>query len=114
MPASVPAPYATKGFGGATVEIVFIDEAGRTTKQVAEFRNLVQRVDLVIGYISSGNCLAVAPVAEELKKLTVFFDCGTPRIFEDASLQVRVPHHGRRDHGQRRRCALRARPQPEA
>src|SRR5262249_23916703 len=49
--------------------------------------NLVQRsnVDLVIGYISSGNCLAVAPVAEELKKLTTFFDCGTPRIFEDAS-----------------------------
>jgi len=47
----------------------------------------VQRhnVDLVIGYISSGNCLAIAPVAEELKKFTNFFDCGTPRIFEDAS-----------------------------
>jgi branched-chain amino acid transport system substrate-binding protein len=52
---------------------------------VTEFRNLVQRdkVDMVIGYVSSGNCLAVAPVAEELKKLTNFFDCGTPRIFED-------------------------------
>ena len=24
-------------------------------------------------------------MAEELKKLTIFFDCGTPRIFEDAS-----------------------------
>jgi branched-chain amino acid transport system substrate-binding protein len=54
---------------------------------VSEYRDLVQRqnVDAVIGYISSGDCLAVAPVAEELKKLTVFFDCGTPRIFEDAS-----------------------------
>ena len=31
----------------------------------------------------AGNCLAVAPVAEELKKLTIFFDCGTPRIFEE-------------------------------
>ena len=39
----------------------------------------------MIGYISSGDCLAIAPVAEELKKLTVLFDCGTPRIFEDAS-----------------------------
>jgi branched-chain amino acid transport system substrate-binding protein len=38
---------------------------------------------VVIGYISSGNCLAIAPVAEELKKFTNFFDCGTPRIFED-------------------------------
>ena len=81
----LPAPYATKGFGGAALEITFVDEAGPSTKQVADFRNLAQRVDLVIGYISSGNCLAVAPVAEELKKLTVFFDCGTPRIFEDAA-----------------------------
>jgi branched-chain amino acid transport system substrate-binding protein len=81
----LPAPYATKGFGGATVEIAFVDEAGPATKQVADFRNLAQRVDLVIGYVSSGNCLAIAPVAEELKKLTVFFDCGTPRIFEDAT-----------------------------
>jgi branched-chain amino acid transport system substrate-binding protein len=39
----------------------------------------------VIGYISSGDCLAIAPVAEELKKLTILFDCGTPRIFEEAS-----------------------------
>ena len=82
-----PAPYATKGFGGAPIQTVIIDEAGSTTTQVTEYRNLVQRhnVDAVIGYISSGNCLAVAPVAEELKKLTNFFDCGTPRIFEDAS-----------------------------
>ena len=85
----VPAPYGTKGFGGAPVEAVIIDEAGSTTTQVTEFRNLVQRanVDLVIGYVSSGNCLAVAPVAEELKKLTTFFDCGTPRIFEDNDYQ---------------------------
>src|SRR5688572_1179792 len=80
-----PGPYNKKGFGGATIETVFLDEAGSTTVQVTEFRNLVQRhnVDLVIGYVSSGNCLAIAPVAEELKKLTNFFDCGTPRIFED-------------------------------
>jgi branched-chain amino acid transport system substrate-binding protein len=81
----VPAPYASKGFGGTPIELVIIDEAGGPQKQVAEFRNLAQRVDVVIGYISSGDCLAIAPVAEELRKLTVLFDCGTPRIFEDAS-----------------------------
>ena len=81
----VPAPYNTKGFGGRPIELVIIDEAGGPQKQVAEFRNLAQRVDIVVGYISSGDCLAIAPVAEELKKLTVLFDCGTPRIFEDAS-----------------------------
>ena len=83
----VPAPYATKGFGGAPLKMQLVDESGGTTTQVTEFRNLVQRenVDMVIGYISSGSCLGIAPVAEELKKLTVFFDCGTPRIFEEAS-----------------------------
>jgi branched-chain amino acid transport system substrate-binding protein len=82
-----PAPYGKLGFGGSKIEMVAIDEAGPTTSVVTEYRNLVQRsnVDLVIGYISSGSCLAIAPVAEELKKLTNFFDCGTPRIFEDAS-----------------------------
>ena len=80
-----PKPYEKRGFGGSSIELVFLDEAGSTTTQVTEFRNLVQRanVDLVIGYVSSGNCLAIAPVAEELKKLVNFFDCGTPRIFED-------------------------------
>ena len=83
----LPAPHATAGFGGTPIEVVFVDEAGGTTKQVNEYRNLVQRdnADVVIGYISSGDCLAIAPLADELKRLTVFFDCGTPRIFEDAS-----------------------------
>ena len=83
----VPAPYTTRGFGGTPLELVVIDEAGGATKQVAELRNLVERqnVDFVIGYIGSGDCLAVAPVAEELKKITILFDCGTPRVFEDAS-----------------------------
>jgi branched-chain amino acid transport system substrate-binding protein len=82
-----PPPYNTKGFGGAPVELVIVDEAGGATKQVTEFRNLVERsnVDFVVGYISSGDCLAIAPVAEEVKKLTVLFDCGTPRVFEEAS-----------------------------
>jgi len=82
-----PSPHNTKGFGGAQVEMVVIEEAGGATKQVSEYRNLVERsnVDFVIGYISSGDCLAIAPVAEEMKKLTVLFDCGTPRVFEEAS-----------------------------
>ncbi|HZP87115.1 MAG TPA: ABC transporter substrate-binding protein [Burkholderiales bacterium] len=83
----VPAPYTTKGFGGAPIELVVIDEAGGTTKQVSEYRNLVSRqnVDYIIGYISSGDCLAIAPVAEEVKKITILVDCGTPRVFEEAS-----------------------------
>jgi branched-chain amino acid transport system substrate-binding protein len=76
---------AADGIGGAKITPVYVDEAGGAEKQVAEYRRLVldEKVDFVIGYISSADCLAVAPVVDELKKLTVFFDCGTNRIFED-------------------------------
>nr|WP_231875403.1 ABC transporter substrate-binding protein [Desulfuromonas sp. DDH964] len=82
---TLPAPYNSKGVAGLPIDPTIIDEAGGGTKQVGEFRNLVQRknVDAVIGYISSGDCLAIAPVAEELGALTIFFDCGTPRVFEE-------------------------------
>jgi len=81
-----PAPYNTPGLGGAKIEAKFVDEVGSTANQVTEYRNLVQRdnVDAVLGYVSSGSCLAVVPVAEELKTLTVLYDCGTSRIFEEA------------------------------
>ena len=82
-----PAPYNKPGFGGLTIVPVFVDENGGATKQVQELRNLYDRenVDAVVGYVSSGDCLAVAPAAEEMKKLLVLYDCGTPRIFEEAS-----------------------------
>ena len=82
----LPEPYNAEGFAGAAAEAIFIDEAGGNAKQVPEYRNLVQKreVDLVAGYISSGTCAALAPVVEELKRLTIFATCGTPRIFEEA------------------------------
>jgi branched-chain amino acid transport system substrate-binding protein len=82
---SLPAPYSKPGLGGAKIEVKYLDESGPTANVVTEYRNLVQRdgMNVVIGYISSGNCTAVAPVAEELKTLTVFHDCGTPRLFEE-------------------------------
>ena len=84
---TAPAPYNKAGFGGAKIEMVLVDENGGATKQVQELRNLYQRenVDAIVGYVGSGDCLAVAPVAEELKKMLVLFDCGTPRIFEDSA-----------------------------
>jgi branched-chain amino acid transport system substrate-binding protein len=84
---SVPAPYQARGFGGRPVEMALTDEAGPVSKVVTEYRNLVERrgVDIVIGYVSSASCLAVAPVAEQLRRLTVIFNCGTPRLFEDAA-----------------------------
>ncbi len=82
----VPRPYNTPGIGGVPIRAVYVDEAGPVDKQVTEFRRLVldARVNVVVGYISSANCLAIAPVAEELRTLTVFSVCGIQRVFEDA------------------------------
>jgi branched-chain amino acid transport system substrate-binding protein len=82
---SAPAPYNKVGFGGLKIEPVYVDENGGATQQVQELRNLYDRekVDAVVGYVGSGDCLAVAPVAEEMKKFLILYDCGTPRIFED-------------------------------
>ncbi len=98
---SAPAPYNKVGFGGLKIEPVFVDENGGATKQVQELRNLYQRenVDAVVGYISSGDCLAVAPAAEELKRFLILFDCGTPRIFEEAQYKYvfRTAAHATQD-----------------
>ena len=80
-----PAPYNKMGFGGMKIEPIYVDENGGATKQVQEMRALYDRdkVDAIVGYVGSGDCLAVAPVAEEMKKFLILYDCGTPRIFED-------------------------------
>ena len=85
MPARRRRPTTRSASAARKIEAKYVDEAGSAANVVTEFRNLVQRdqVDAVVGYVSSGNCLAVTPVAEELKELTVFYDCGTPRIFEE-------------------------------
>lgn len=82
-----PAPYNIPGIGGVRVTALYVDENGGSEKQAAEIRRLYveEKVDIVIGYSSSGDCLAAAPVAEEVQKLLVIFDCGTSRLFEERS-----------------------------
>jgi branched-chain amino acid transport system substrate-binding protein len=86
---AAPAPYNKTGFGGMRIDAVYVDENGGATKQVQELRNLYDRekVDAVVGYVSSGDCLAVAPAAEEMKKFLLIYDCGTPRIFEEGKYE---------------------------
>lgn len=80
---SVPGQYSTAGVGGAMIEPIFVDENSK--QKNADYLKLVEKdgVDMVVGYISSGSCKAIAPEAEKAKKLTILFDCGTPQIFEE-------------------------------
>ena len=97
----VPAPYSTKGIGGLPIEFVIVDEAGSAEVEIQRYRDMVERekVDAVLGYDGSGNCLAIAPIAEQLKALAIFSGCGTPRLFEEAEYKYvfRAGAHGTMD-----------------
>jgi len=73
------------GIDGVQLVPRYVDESGGPTKNVAEFRALAPHVAAVIGYVSSADCLAVAPVADQLSRLTIFSDCTTNALFEGHS-----------------------------
>jgi len=102
------------GIRGVPMKAVILDEAGGPKKQVTEYRRLVleEKVEAVVGYTSSGNCLAIAPVAEELKTLTVIHICGTNRLTEDLKLHYvfRTSNHQAADSLMLARYALHLKP----
>lgn len=52
-------------------------------------------MDVVLGYFSSANCHAVAPIADELNTLTVLYGCGTSSLFAGHSYKysfATAPH----------------------
>jgi branched-chain amino acid transport system substrate-binding protein len=77
------------GIAGVPVKLYFIDEGAGTQALLAEYRRLVQeeKVDAIFASISSGNCQAVAPLAEDLKILNYMWDCGTQRILEEGKFR---------------------------
>lgn len=76
---------ADGGIGGVPVEAYFVDEGAGGETLLAEYRRLVEDVDVdaMFASISSGNCNKIAPLAEDLKVLNIMWDCGTQRIFEE-------------------------------
>lgn len=77
---------AAGGISGVKLRPIFFDEGPGVDHFVAEYRRLVQseKVDLMFAAISSADCLACAPIAEEMKRPTLLWDCSTQRIFEEA------------------------------
>lgn len=76
---------AAGGIKGAKIELTFIEEAKGVDNVVSEIRRLIEAkaVDAMIIGLSSSVCLAAAPVLEQMKMPTVFWDCNTARIFEE-------------------------------
>jgi len=77
------------GIKGANVELKFIDENRGVDNVVVEYKRMVEsgEVDIMVIGLSSSICLAVAPVAEQLKMPTILWDCGTARLYEENKYQ---------------------------
>lgn len=74
---------AAGGIGGVKIKPTYVDEGQGTEGVVAEFRRLAadQNNQVMVAALSSGNCLALAPVAEQLKMPTFMWNCDTHQLF---------------------------------
>lgn len=76
---------ADGGVNGIRLRPIIIDEAQGTDGVVAEFRRLAadNSVLAMVAALSSGNCLALAPVAEQLRMPMLAWNCDTHQLFKD-------------------------------
>ena len=74
---------ASGGIGGVPVKPIYVDEGQGTNAVVAEFRKLASDSNnqVMIAALSSANCLALAPVAEQLQMPTFMWNCDTHQLF---------------------------------
>lgn len=76
------------GILGRKIELISLDEAGGAKTQVELARKLIleDKVDVILGYISSGDCKAVLPLSDELGGLMLAYDCGTHVLMESKKI----------------------------
>jgi branched-chain amino acid transport system substrate-binding protein len=74
---------AAGGIGGVKIKPTYVDEGQGTEGVVAEFRRLAADPNnqVMVAALSSGNCLALAPAADQLKMPTFMWNCDTHQLF---------------------------------
>ncbi len=74
---------ASGGIGGVPIKPIYVDEGQGTDGVIAEFRKLAADSgnEAMIAALSSANCLALAPVAEQLHMPTFMWNCDTHQLF---------------------------------
>lgn len=86
---------AAGGIAGRKIDVKFYDESGGLDAQVKLARKLAleDKVDAIIGYISSSHCKAIVPLADELGVPIIAFDCGTHVLMEGNTCNYSVPKY---------------------
>lgn len=73
------------GVAGVPLKPIWIDEGAGSDKFLSEYRRIAQEPGekVMLSALSSGNCNAVAPVAENLKVLNILWECSTEKVLEE-------------------------------
>jgi branched-chain amino acid transport system substrate-binding protein len=76
---------AKGGIGGVPVKPIYVDEAQGAQGVIAEYRRLAgdPKNQVMVAALSSANCLALAPIAEQLQVPTVGWNCDTHQLLID-------------------------------
>ncbi|MDQ8727338.1 ABC transporter substrate-binding protein [Bradyrhizobium sp. LHD-71] len=76
---------AKGGIEGVPVSATYVDEAQGAQGVIAEYRRLAgdAKNQVMIAALSSANCLALAPIAEQLEVPTVGWNCDTHQLLMD-------------------------------
>ena len=78
---------AAGGIAGVPINPIYVDEAQGAQGVISEYRRLAESgsVDAMIAALSSGNCLALSPVAEQLQMPTIAWNCDTHQLLLDGA-----------------------------
>ncbi|WP_245334003.1 ABC transporter substrate-binding protein [Bradyrhizobium guangdongense] len=76
---------ARGGIAGVPVSATYVDEGQGTQGVIAEYRRQAGETEnqVLIAALSSANCLALAPLAEQLEVPTVAWNCDTHQLLVD-------------------------------
>ncbi|MGQ3291557.1 MAG: ABC transporter substrate-binding protein, partial [Shinella sp.] len=74
---------AKGGIGGVPLSATYVDEGQGTEGVIAEYRKLAgdAATQVMIAALSSGNCMALAPVSDQMKIPTVGWNCDTHQLY---------------------------------
>ncbi|MBW3098159.1 ABC transporter substrate-binding protein [Pseudohoeflea coraliihabitans] len=87
---------ADGGVAGVPIEATYVDEAQGAEGVISEYRSMAEDQDnqVMIAALSSGNCLALAPLAEQLKMPTIAWNCDTHQLLRDSELKYTYRPNG--------------------
>jgi branched-chain amino acid transport system substrate-binding protein len=76
---------AAGGIGGVKITPTYVDEAQGAQGVITEYRRLAAEPtnQVMLAALSSANCLALAPIAEQLQVPTVGWNCDTHQLLQD-------------------------------